>query len=165
LLGISGRSRKPQIALAKELGLNDYPCAAGGCLLTDPAFARRVKDLKEHGPFDMRNIELLKVGRHFRLSPQAKLIVGRDERENNYLLRVARPDDRIFKTVDVPGPVALSRGALSVEQIEFSARAVSFYSDLDGRESTRISHVTGLGEQILVDVKPALDIELDQFRI
>ena len=65
LLGISGRSRKPQIALAKELGLNDYPCAAGGCLLTDPGFARRVKDLKEHGPFDMPNIELLKVGRHF----------------------------------------------------------------------------------------------------
>ena len=165
LLGISGRSRKPQIALVKELGLNDYPCAAGGCLLTDPGFARRVKDLKDHGPFDMLNIELLKVGRHFRLSPQVKLVVGRDERENNYLLRVAKPEDRVFKTIDVPGPVALSRGVFSVDQIEFSARAVSFYSDLNGQGATRIFHAEGSDEQVLVDVKPALDAELDQFRI
>jgi len=165
LLGISGRSRKPQIALAKELGLNDYPCAAGGCLLTDPGFARRVKDLKDHGPFDMPNIELLKVGRHFRLSLQVKLVVGRDERENNYILRVAKLEDDVLKTIDIPGPVALVRGAFSVKEIEFSARVVCLYSDLNGQESTRIFHGAGSDEQFLTDVKPALDAELDQFRI
>ena len=165
-MGISGRSRKPQIALAKELGLNDYPCAAGGCLLTDPGFARRVKDLKEHGPFDMPNIELLKVGRHFRLSARTKLVIGRNERENVQLLRVARPEDQIFKTVDVPGPAALLRGELTPDLRELAARAVCLYSDLDGRDSTLISYAAGGStEPAVFSVSPLADEHLSQFRI
>jgi len=101
LLDIEGRSRKPQIALAKDLGMNDYPCAAGGCLLTDPAFARRVRDLIEHDELDLNNVELLKFGRYFRLSCEAKLIVGRDENENGRLSILARDGDYLFGPVSI----------------------------------------------------------------
>ncbi|MEW6170880.1 MAG: 7-cyano-7-deazaguanine synthase, partial [Candidatus Omnitrophota bacterium] len=76
LLSYNGRTRKPQIALAKKFNIKDYPCPAGGCLLTDPGFARRLKDLLKYDKLDLNNIELLKVGRHFRLNSEAKLIVG-----------------------------------------------------------------------------------------
>ena len=67
LLDISGRSRKRQMALAENYGLNDYPAPAGGCLLTDPIFSRRLKELLAHSPEpELREIELLKTGRHFR---------------------------------------------------------------------------------------------------
>ncbi|MFA5085916.1 MAG: 7-cyano-7-deazaguanine synthase, partial [Candidatus Omnitrophota bacterium] len=68
LLDIRGRSRKPQMALAKEFGITDYPNPAGGCLLTDPEFAKRVKDAIKHDEFNTGNLALLSVGRHFRLS-------------------------------------------------------------------------------------------------
>ncbi len=166
MLAISGRSRRPQVALAKTLGLNDYPCAAGGCLLTDPAFARRVRDLKVHGPFDMPNIELLKVGRHFRLSERTKLVVGRNEVENNILLRVARLGEQVFKTIDVAGPVALGRGELLAAHIEFAARAVAWYADLGARESADISHgVVGKDEAVVIPSRPLVEEELVKFRI
>ncbi|MBF0594105.1 MAG: hypothetical protein HQL22_03985 [Candidatus Omnitrophica bacterium] len=166
LLSMSGRSRKPQVMLAKELGLNDYPCAAGGCLLTDPGFAKRVKDLKVYGPFDMPNIEILKVGRHFRLSRQAKLVVGRNEQENNYLLRVAKPGEHIFKTIDIPGPVALGRGVLSLEHIEFAARTVCWYSDLNARLSADISHaVVGEANVEVIPSFPLSENDLNLLRI
>ena len=83
LLDISGRSRKRQMALAETYGLKNYPSPAGGCLLTDPIFSRRLKELLAHFPEpELREIELLKTGRHFRLHPQLKLIIGRNKKEN-----------------------------------------------------------------------------------
>ena len=83
LYGFSGRSRKPQMNLAKEFGLRDYAAPAGGCLLTEPNYAHRLKDLLKHAPSPaMNEIELLRMGRHFRYSPRCKIIVGRDEDEN-----------------------------------------------------------------------------------
>jgi hypothetical protein len=83
LLRLSGRSRKPQIKLAKELGVTHYPTPGGGCLLTDPIFCKRFKDLIDNSPDLNRNdIEMLKVGRHFRINPDLKMVVGRDMKEN-----------------------------------------------------------------------------------
>ncbi len=80
LLNIQGRSRKPQMKLAEQFNIRDYPCPAGGCLLTDPGFARRIRDLMEHQyDFSLNDVHLLKFGRHFRLSPKVKLVVGRNE--------------------------------------------------------------------------------------
>ena len=68
LLGIRGRSRREQMALARGYGIADYPCPAGGCRLTEPGFARRMRDLVAHRmDFDLNDVSLLKVGRHFRL--------------------------------------------------------------------------------------------------
>lgn len=135
LLEISGRSRKPQIALVKEFGINDYPCPAGGCLLTDEGFSRRARDLLKHGEFDLNNVELLKVGRHFRLSPLAKLVVGRDEKENGRLEKMAEKADMVFTGQAVNGPLALGRGKdfMRAEILSLAGSIVSRYCDRNGQ--------------------------------
>ena len=83
LLGLSGRSRHEQLALARQLGITEYSAPAGGCLLTDEPFARKTKDLFLHAARPTtKDMELLTIGRHFRLGPTTKLILGRNEREN-----------------------------------------------------------------------------------
>ena len=85
LLAINGRGRETQLALAKEFGWDDYPTPAGGCLLTDVQFALKMKDFIKYDTFEIEDINILKHGRHFRLSYGAKLVVGRDEEENNFI--------------------------------------------------------------------------------
>lgn len=132
LLSLSGRTRKPQMELAKTLEIKDYPCAAGGCLLTDPGFAKRVKDLIAYGELNLNNVELLKTGRHFRLSRSTKLIVGRDERENSRLLDLAKENDYLFSPSDIKGPASLGRGVFDEGLIRLSCSITCRYCDLDG---------------------------------
>lgn len=82
LLDISGRSRKRQIELAANMGIENYPSPAGGCKLTEPAFSKRLKDLFTQEKYSLEEIELLKLGRHFRLGRDVKLVVGRNKNEN-----------------------------------------------------------------------------------
>ncbi len=141
LLSIQGRCRKPQIRLAKDLAINDYPCPSGGCLLTDPAFSRRVKDLiKYKSDFDLNDVVLLKLGRHFRLSPQAKLIVGRNEKENNSLLNLAKKDDLCLYPVKIKGPTGILRGKLIEELICTCAGIIARYSDNNGNKQIEIAY-------------------------
>ncbi|NQT74963.1 MAG: 7-cyano-7-deazaguanine synthase, partial [Candidatus Omnitrophica bacterium] len=103
LLDIQGRRRETQIALAKEFGINDYPCPAGGCLLTDKGFSNKLKDLFKYDPqYDISDLHLLKVARQFRIKESLKLFVGRNQRENESLLTFSRPGDYIFDVVDIP---------------------------------------------------------------
>jgi tRNA-specific 2-thiouridylase len=140
MLDIAGRSRKPQMALAKDLGINDYPCAAGGCLLTDPEFANRIRDLINHDELDMQNIDLLKAGRYFRLSRSAKLIVGRNENENKMLSMLAKEGDYVFKPANINGPIAVGKGAFTEDLLEVACRIVARYSDRDGEVDADISY-------------------------
>jgi hypothetical protein len=111
LLGIQGRSRKPQIQLAEHYGIHDYPCPAGGCLLTDPGFAKRMMDLMNNqSNFSLNDVHLLKLGRHFRLSPHLKLVVGRNEEDNRRIQTFAQKGDIFLKTLHYPGPLSLLRG-------------------------------------------------------
>ena len=140
MLDIAGRSRKPQMALAKDLGINDYPCAAGGCLLTDPEFANRIRDLIKHDELDMQNIDLLKAGRYFRLTPSAKLIVGRNENENKMLTLLAKEGDYIFEPVTINGPTAVGKGSFSQKLLEVACQIVARYCDRDGKLDADISY-------------------------
>lgn len=129
LLAFSGRSRKPQIAMADNYDVKDYPCPAGGCLLTDPKFAKRIKDLIEYTPlFTINDIELLKRGKHFRFSKEAKIIVGRDKIENDVLLKLAKVDDFLLEVKDYPSPITLLRGK-DERAKEIAARITARYSD------------------------------------
>lgn len=96
LLSFSGRDRKPQLALAKEFGWEDYATPGGGCLLTIESFAVKIKDYLKFDK-DMRDIDVewLKLGRHLRLKNGAKMIIGRDESDNNALL--AQPNDKFYE--------------------------------------------------------------------
>jgi tRNA U34 2-thiouridine synthase MnmA/TrmU len=110
LFAIRGRGRADQIAMAARLGITDYPAPAGGCLLADPTFAARVKSLKSHrGDLDPGHVELLTTGRHFILPGGGHLVVGRNQRENERMLRMAAAEDTILSTPDVPGPVVILR--------------------------------------------------------
>lgn len=127
LLDIKGRSRKIQMKLAKEWGIEDYPSPAGGCLLTDKGFGHRLKDLWESGDDSYSGIQLLKYGRHFRLDPTTKVIVGRNEKENNHIKELRHSDDILLEVEEQPGPLGLFRG--NAELIHLAARIVKRYGD------------------------------------
>jgi len=108
LLALQGRGRKDQIELAKHYGITEYAAPAGGCLLTDPMFSKRLKELFAHQPdFRVRDIELLKYGRHFRLGDAVKAIVGRKHSDNEAIRRLAEDNDTQLHTADFPGPTVL----------------------------------------------------------
>jgi len=108
LLDIRGRSRTVQMKLAKEFGINDYPAPAGGCLLTDTIFAAKLKDLLTHqAKINKRDLELLKLGRHFRLNEATKVIVGRNQKENKILKKLSLSEDTILEVINYPGPFVL----------------------------------------------------------
>jgi tRNA U34 2-thiouridine synthase MnmA/TrmU len=130
LLNFNGRIRTPQMQLARDLGLNDYANPAGGCLLTDPSFSKRLIELLAHDELNLENLELLKVGRHFRLGEHTRLVVGRDEGENGQLARLAQTGDYLFSPQkDLAGPTALARGIINQELIFLSSQITSAYTD------------------------------------
>jgi tRNA-specific 2-thiouridylase len=130
LLDFSGRSRKPQMGLAKKLNIQGYPSPAGGCLLTDPIFSRRLRDLLGSGTeCEVREIELLKLGRHFRLSPRAKLVVGRNKEENETIHSSFREAGLILRVESIPGPTALLCGELTQDSLNLALSITASYSD------------------------------------
>ena len=141
LLNIQGRSRKPQIALAKNFGIDYYPTPAGGCLLTDPIFAGRMRELMDYDPLSTLNdVHLLTIGRHFRLSPGAKAIVGRNEKENEKLLSFAVEGDLIYKVLDFPGPITIMRGDLGDSSRELPARITAGYSKAKNEKEINVRY-------------------------
>ncbi len=129
LLSIQGRSRKPQMALARSYRIDDYPCPAGGCLLTDKGFARRLRDSLDHGEDSLRNIYLLKIGRHFRLPTKAKVIAGRNQEENEALLSVAHPSELKFTVQQYKSTYAILLGEATPENETQAARICAKYCD------------------------------------
>jgi len=167
LLSVSGRSRKPQIDLAAKLGINDYPCPAGGCLLTDSGFASRMKDLMKHKKdFTVNDVQILKAGRCFRLAQGAKLIVGRNEEENNKLLKLAQASDLCFSPTDVNGPIGIGRGIFNNDNIAQASSIIARYSDSDSKERTKIEYKdVSSGDTKQVTVLPIVPEEIDKLRV
>lgn len=139
LMGFSGRSRKPQMELAKKLGIQKYPSPAGGCLLTDGSFSRRLRDLFSSGQdVQVRDLELLKLGRHLRIGPHSKLIVGRNKTENQAILSLSREEDITLTTLSVPGPSVLVIGDLTPDQEEMAVSITVSYSDAEEDVPTEV---------------------------
>jgi len=135
MLDYSGRSRKPQMALAKKLNIAEYPSPAGGCLLTDNIFSKRLADLfSSDSLLELREIELLKLGRHFRIGPKTKIIVGRNKNENDSIGLLAKDDDLLLNTVSIPGPTVLVIGEMTSFSNEMAATMTASYSDADDGE-------------------------------
>lgn len=137
---IKGRSRKPQIALAKEFGITDYPEPAGGCKLTDPAFSKKLKHLLEHKKdVKRKDLELLSTGRHFFTKDQVKIIVGRDEKDNNKIEALCGKDDILLTTEDIPGPTVIVPGGADKNTLEFAASICAAYSDTKPEEKASVT--------------------------
>ncbi len=130
LLSIDGRSRKIQIKLAQEAGIEGYSQPAGGCLLTDTNFSKKVNDLWKYNQYSIKDVHSLKVGRHFRISHDFKVIVGRNEKENDFLLKLAGRDDFIFEIKDYPSPLGLGRGKLDKQKAKIASEIIVSYSSL-----------------------------------
>jgi tRNA-uridine 2-sulfurtransferase len=160
LLDIEGRQRTRQMALAERYGISEYPNPAGGCLLTERVFSKRLAEAFDHGEDSLETVELLSIGRHFRLPSGARLVVGRDEAENDELLRRAIANSIVVDASDLPGPVGLvippwCLGVLVVDPDRvLAARICARYSDQRKEKSAR---VVVAGE--VVDVEPASEQE------
>jgi len=130
LLDISGRGRKRQIKLAQKFGISDYPAPAGGCLLTDKNFSNRLRDLFDHqDECTEEELHLLKHGRHFRLNPDAKLIVGRTEDDNENILKYHNPaGDTVLDVKDYASPIALVPRSAAKDSIQLAAAICTGYS-------------------------------------
>lgn len=130
LFDITGRSRKPQIKLAGEFGLADYPSPGGGCLLTDKGYSDRLRDLFDHQDIcSEKELYLLKYGRHLRLNKNTKIVVGRTKKDNEQIKEYYRPAmDILFKVKNFPGPTVLMPQGGSKEMIIFAAAICAGYS-------------------------------------
>ncbi len=129
LLGLSGRSRKPQIALAAAFGIRDYPAPAGGCLLTDGGYCSRLRDLAAHeGLGDRRRLGLLRIGRQMRLPGGTKCIIGRDKADNDALAAAAAEPDAVLHAAAMRGPtVLLPGGARDETDLATAVRVCAAY--------------------------------------
>ncbi|MFB5606674.1 MAG: tRNA (5-methylaminomethyl-2-thiouridylate)-methyltransferase [Candidatus Nitrosomaritimum yanchengensis] len=136
---IKGRTRKAQLEMAKKYGIENPPNAGGGCLLTDPAFGLRAKDLFEHieNP-TINDIDLLKIGRHLRLDEETKLVVGRNKDENEMIKAIALPDDVLLEARDHMGPVSILRGKNADKHISFASSVTLRYSDAPKDEQSYV---------------------------
>ncbi|MDP2644488.1 MAG: tRNA 4-thiouridine(8) synthase ThiI [Desulfobacterales bacterium] len=168
LLGISGRSRKPQILLASRNNITDYPCPAGGCLLTVKNFAERMRDyfaFTDHP--SLKDVELLKVGRHFRLQNHDKVIVARDEMEGQRLESLHGKDDHLLVPFDFAGPTVYLCGsgiqAAAEKMVHFTKQALDEnHRDIHrcGRESKTVrlhgllSGQAGISQKLIVNPAP-----------
>ncbi|MFH1782002.1 MAG: hypothetical protein ABH848_00060 [Candidatus Omnitrophota bacterium] len=166
LFDIQGRSREVQINLAKELGINEYPCPAGGCLLADVSFAKKVKDLFDHIPdYKISDVHLLKVGRQFRIHKDLKLFVGRDQKENELLLSFLEKGDHVLDVLDIPSPIALLRGKVKESDLKLAASILARYSD-NKEGSVKISYKIIPEETFeFIDIAPSEEELVVKYRI
>ncbi len=157
LYDFSGRSRKPQIALAKKFGIEDFAQPAGGCcFLTDEQYSRKLADLwqaRGSRQYEMDDIMLLKVGRHIRPAPHFKLIVAREEGEGNFLQGYRRLYPSL-KTVSHGGPLALIDGEPTEADLELAARIVARYSQGRNAPEVTLEYRTPGGESREMTVAP-----------
>jgi len=162
---IRGRSRKDQLKMAEEFGIENPPNAGGGCLLTDPAFAIRVKDLFKHTETPTTNdIDLLKIGRHFRFDEDAKLVVGRNKDENEIIKALALDADILLEAKDHVGPVSLIRGKNAPDHVELGATITLRYGDAP-KDTPSVVTVQKNYEKSEVSAVPAVESAYLQYRI
>lgn len=163
LLAIHGRSRKPQIQLAKEKNITDYPCPSGGCLLTYKEFANKFKDLIQHKKkITFNDILLLKIGRHFRFGKN-KIIIGRNKLENDELLHLKNKWDYIFNVPGYGSPITLLQGPKTKEAIKAASSLTARYSDAKTEPQVLVNYKRNFEKSIIV--KPYSDEEVSKLRI
>jgi tRNA-uridine 2-sulfurtransferase len=169
LYAFHGRNRKPQLALARELGFTEWAQPAGGCcFLTNDAYSTKLRDLwsaQGRRDYDLDDIMLLKVGRHLRPSTSFKLILGREDGENRYL-EGYRKRYLTLRLIDRRGPLCLVDGAPDPEQVVLAARILARYSQGRSEPSVQVSveRQDGTGEVLEVAPLPPQEIR-DEWRV
>jgi tRNA U34 2-thiouridine synthase MnmA/TrmU len=157
LYAIEGRGRKEQIALAAQFGITEYAQPSGGCCyLIHKTYSRRLRDFLDREGEEALNtaqVQLLAVGRHLRLDSGRKIVVGRHERENDYLESCGVPGV-LLVTPNHPGPVTLVPGDPTREEIEQAARITAGYSDGQNEPAVRVEVRRSGGPVEVLTVEP-----------
>ena len=165
LYNFSGRSRKPQMALAADFDLTDYPSPAGGCLLTDPNYSLRLKELFTHNKeTDFRDINLLRIGRHFRVSPECKIVVGRNQKENEIIRALSGTEDYILRVEGCGSPTTTVSGKATEKELNIAASLCARYSDAKNLSSINVTVLVN-NKQYYLNVRSATNEILDIYRI
>jgi hypothetical protein len=163
LRDIRGRSRKPQIEMTHEFNITNYPCAGGGCLLTDKEFAAKMGDLFEHNKrVTVKEVNQLKVGRHFRYG-ENKIIVGRNQAENESLMSSKHKGDYYFEVPKCGSPTTLLKGPKTADAIAKAAGLTAFHSDKKLGEVTVDYGTAKLTKHVTITVPS--QSEVDALRI
>lgn len=167
LMDISGRTRKVQMELADKWNIIDYPSPAGGCKLTEPNYSKRLKEILKHKEnISKRELELLKVGRHFRLSDNAKIISTRTAEEAEEIKKYLNEEDLIFYAKDFNGSMVVVVGEATEKDIEFAAKVTGRYCKGKDESSLKIKYAKYLHEfKNVMDIKPAVDEEIEKYII
>ncbi len=164
LLDIQGRQRKRQLELAKKYKIKDYSTPAGGCLLTNEGYANKLKDLLDHdSDCSVEDIKILKIGRHFRLDDKTKVIIGRNEQDNDQLLQFKKNNDIVLEAKDAVGPVSLLRGAFSKRSLRLASMMTARYSD-DINKKVKIAYSFGKNKR-KITVPKINKKQLEKYRI
>lgn len=165
LKAIRGRSRAEQLALAKAKGVELFGCPSGGCLLTDPAVAQRLRDVFHYcGDYDLRDAKLSTFGRHFRLHAGLKAILGRNAAENQRLVAIAVDWPRL-ELAGIPGPLMLLRGEMRAEDRQPLGRLLKRYAQKSGADPLTVQCVAPEQSATWSVACPAADEEINRWRI
>jgi len=164
--GIEGRSRAKLLDLARHYGIKNPPAASAGCALTAPDFARKVRDIFEHSrDYQRWEFETLRMGRHFRVSPTARVIVARNESQNEYLTYLHPRGTALMTPENFQGPAALVAGEQTREIHEAAGRLILRYSHKPLPENPEmLIELEDRVETVCVK-QPAGDVELEKVRI
>lgn len=166
LLAIQGRSRREQMQLAADLDVKNYPCPAGGCLLTELSFVSKVRDVFDHSDLlNLRDFRLLRLGRHFRVASRTKLIVGRDEAENTLLEKNLQSGEAAVLWLEGGGPLGVLIGEVDDAVLEITAKIVLRYTKAEpGRDCTVKAVIDG-NERFMNITNTFDEQKIEEFRI
>ncbi|MEA3489625.1 MAG: tRNA 4-thiouridine(8) synthase ThiI [Candidatus Omnitrophota bacterium] len=165
LLDIKGRSRKPQLALAEKFAIHKFSAPGASCLLTDPEFAGRVKDLMNKNRLTADNVDLLKYGRHFRLDEETKAVVGRDERDNTGIMALKKEDDVMLRLKGLPGPYVLLRGRPGPGNIAKAAALVVSHSKFREKKKIPVEFWKARNDKKIIETGPITREEIGSLRV
>lgn len=166
LLAIQGRSRKEQMQLAEDLDVKNYPCPAGGCLLTEVSFVSKVKDVFDHSDqLNLRDFRLLKVARHFRVGPRTKVLIGRNEAENELLSHHVQPGETAIRWVDGSSPLGVLMGTVDDSLLETAAKVLLRYTRAESGSDCRIKVTVDGSERMLTVSHTFSETCIEQYRV
>ena len=166
LLSINGRSRKPQMDLAEELEVKNYPCPAGGCMLCETSFAPKVRDIFDHSDeLNLRDFRMLKVGRHFRIGPRSKVLIGRNETENDLLEAQALTGEYAFRWRDGSSPTGLITGVVDEELQQTAAKILLRYTKAEPGSASVLRSVDDGDERNFTAVHDFVDADIESHRV
>ncbi|RII28561.1 MAG: hypothetical protein CXR31_01385 [Geobacter sp.] len=166
LLAIQGRSRKEQMQLADDLDVKNYPCPAGGCLLTEVSFVSKVRDVFDHSDqVNLRDCRLLKIGRHFRIGPLTKVLIGRNEADNQLLEGALQEGEVALRWNEGGSPLGVVTGVVEEDLVQTAARILLRYTKAEPSRDCMIKLLRNGGEELLQISNDFSEAEIEGFRI